>query len=190
MPRLGSGNPFVLRSAREAGEGTLSVAKMQTTAAGYQRARDRLSRGGGSKEHENADAAPFQPHFLQQETIFAHGYTCLSRPSEEITCTKRVWLLSERDCGLRVCDPTDSRDRHLLKGAVSSGERSTARQRQQILLATVKVSMSISLRRNDESDADAVTLLPRFLLQKQIFVYCPHQPRSPIRGNADRLCLR
>ena len=48
---------------------------MQNTAAGYQRARDRLSLGAGSKEHENADAAPFQPHFLQQEMIFAHGET-------------------------------------------------------------------------------------------------------------------
>ena len=48
--------------------------------------------------------------------------------------------------------------------------------------------------RNDESDADAVPFLPRFVLQELIFAHCPHQPRSPIRGNflnkSDWLSLR
>ena len=56
----------------------------------------------------------------------------------------------------------------------SSGERTMPRRS---LLAPDPVNKC----RNDESDADSVPFLPRFLLQELVSAHCPHQPRSPFR---------
>ena len=143
----------------------------------------------------NADAAPFQPHFLQQEMIFAHGHTCLSRASEEITCTKRVCFclrgISGCECAIlpiqeiATCSRCSVCEHGQLRGPLHGAPAPTN-------FAGNRKSQQDNQpeRRKNESDADAVPFLPRFLLQKLIFVHFPRQPRSPIRGNADRLSLR
>ena len=58
-----------------------------------------------NNDEPDADGVPFQPRFVLQEIIFAHcPHLC-----------RADRFFSERDCGLRVCDPADSRIRHLLK---------------------------------------------------------------------------
>ena len=98
----------------------------------------------------NAHAAPFQPQFLQQEMIFDRSYCCLSRASEEITCTKRVGFCLRRisgcECAILPVPEIATCSRCSVCELASSGERSTARQRQQILSANGKVSKSISQR--------------------------------------------
>ena len=115
--------------------------------------------------------------------------------------------LSERDCGLRVCDLADSRDRHLLKvQCLRTRQFRGAPHDAPVLPALEPVNKFCwqpaerqqdngrSEWRNDEFDADAVPFQPRFLLQELLFAHCPHRLRSPIRGNflykGDWLSLR
>ena len=157
-----------------------------------------------------ADVVPFQLRFLEQELIFAHcPYLSLPCLIGNLLC--RGWLsFSEMDCGLRLCYSADPRDCQLSKmqqqqaaqgrEALPGAPPCWYRRPPTVLLwffSENHQDIFQADRRNNEHDADAAPLLPRFLPQELFFARCPHQPRPPVRGNllnkvykADWLSLR
>ena len=160
---------------------------------GHLRTGDRLSLGTDSKQRltkmPHRSYRVFCCRRLSSRNVRATIFISTSRASEEILC-RADWLclrcLASCECAILPIREIATYSR-----CGGSRERPTARCSLQAPepVNTFCWQPAESQQHNrpdgrdDESDVAAGPFLPLFLLQELIFAHCPHQPRSPIRGN-------